>query len=98
MVVNIVSENKFPIDVMKFKTVNSTILNFGNVTDNTILALDKVTNELQQMNPPDLIGKLIKSGDRINFEYDGSKYIISVNYNTENLSKIDSELKRIVKV
>lgn len=96
--VNNMSENSFPIDLMKFKPIKTTTLNFGNLTGNSILALNKATNELEQIDPPDLIGKLIKSGDRINFEYDGSKYIISVNYNIENLSKIDSELKRIVKV
>lgn len=88
----------FPIDVMQFKQVNSSVLNFGNVTNNLILALNKNTNSLEQLDPPDLIGKLIKAGDRVNFEYDRSKYVISVEYNLENLTKIDSELKRIVKV
>ena len=88
----------FPVDVMKFKAVNSSVLNFGNVTNNSMLALNKNTNDLEQIDPPSLIGKLINAGDRINFEYDGSKYIISVEYNLENLAKIDSELKRIVKV
>lgn len=90
--------DQFPFDEMKFLPVNSQVLDFGNVTNNVLLALNKTTEMMEKISPVDLIGKLITSGDRINFEFDGSKYVLSVEYNLDNLEKIDSELTRIVSI
>ena len=91
--------NEFPIESMEFCAINQKTLDFGNVNDNTLLGLglDTNTNEnkLTQLKPSDLIGKLITNGDGINIEFNGSKYVISTEYNLQNLMKLEAELKRI---
>lgn len=87
--------NEFPLQFMNFKDINSQDLNFGTVHNNTLLAVNKTTGALEKVSPVDLVGKLLVEGDRISIDFDVNKYVISVQYNLDNLIQIDNELKRI---
>lgn len=81
---------------MNFKDIHSLEFQFGNITDDVLIAFNTSTKEYEKVSPVNFIGELLYGENRINVEKVGNKYALSVEFNTDNLTQIDTELKRIV--
>lgn len=86
----------FVLGAMSFTNVNALDFSFGNVTDNVLLSINKLTGKFEKISPVDLVGKLVTEGNRTSIDLNTNKYVINVEFNTDNLTQIDTELKRIV--